>query len=247
MMTLQNDALQLVELNRQLIQTLGVLVEGNTEGGCRALEAYLVLRRGLRDRMLDESVILIEDTTAREILHKISSGESLDLDKVVRLLEEFTGVDLAVAEFDDAEMEKLGDELFYSWYSHHNYVAALAELRPLILQCDVSENVKHFVGEVKQCYAFQQYDAAIAMCRTLLEASARDVGERNGQPFRKGMYGRKLFGKVSTGPLRGKLGDLYDCLSEVSHGRKTVTPEGTRVLFRETLSAIEGLYGSPRP
>ena len=133
------------------------------------------MRTCLRTRILDESAISIEDTTARQILHKISSGDGLHSDKVVKRLKELSGDDLAVGEFDDADMEKLGDELFYSWYSHHNYVTALAELRPLILQSDTSESVKHLVGQVKGCYAFQQYDAAFALCRTLLEASIRDI------------------------------------------------------------------------
>ena len=202
--------------------------------------------------MLEESVISIEDATAREVLHKITSGEGLHSDKVLKLLEELSGDELTVGEFDDGDMEKLGDELFYSWYSHHNYVAALAELRPLILQCNTSGSVKHLVGQVKQCYAFQQYDAAFALCRTLLEASIRDICVRCElipEPGDKAILldkysWRCLRDKVSCGSLNEKLKDLYGHLSEVLHARRSVTAEEVQAVFQETLSAIEELYGS---
>ena len=227
-MTLQDDALRLAELDRQVIQALKSFVEGNGEEFSHVLDEYRKLRIDLKSRMLDESAISIEDITAREILHKISRGEGLRFDKFVKWIEELSGDDLAFGEFDDADMEKLGDELFYSWYSPHSYVTALAELRPLILQCDTSPSVKHFVGQIKGCYAFQQYDAAFALCRTLLEASIRDICVRCEllpEPGEKVTLLEKynwrcLRDKVSCGSLNEKLKGLYERLSEVLHRAK---------------------------
>ena len=85
------------------------------------------------------------------------------------------------------------------------------------------------------------------MCRALLEESAREIGEQRGLRRRKGMYGPKLFKKVSSGPLREKLEDLYERLSKVSHAQREATRGDARKVFQKTLSAIEELYESPRP
>ena len=244
-MALQDDALRLAELNRQVVQTV---MEGNGQEFGRALDAYRELRLSLKSRMLDEPTVSIEDARARGVLHKISTVEGLDTDWIVRKLEEFSGDDgLPFGKFDDAEIEHLGSELFYSWYSHHEYITALSELRPLILRCDTSMSVRRLVREVKQCYAFQQYNAVFAMCRALLEESARDIGKQRGLARLSGKYGPDLFKKVSSGPLRKKLGDLYGRLSKVLHALREATAKDAHEVFQETLSAVEELYEIHRP
>ena len=248
-MALQDDALRLVELDRLVFQTL---MEGISEEGSRVLGEYLELRISLKSKMLDESVVSIEDGMAREVLHKISNGEGLPTDGFVKRLEELSGDDLALGEFDDVDIERLGSELFYSWFSHHEYVNALAELRPLILRSDAPQSVRRLVQEAKDCYAFQQYDAAFALCRMLIEASIRDICVRRGllpEPDDKVVLlekysWRSLRNKVSCGSLNEKLEILYGRLCEVSHARRSATAEEARAMFRETLSAIEELYGN---
>ena len=239
-MALQDDALRLAELNRQVVQAV---MEGNGEEFGRALDAYRELRLSLKSRLLDEPTISIEDTKARGVLHKISTVEGLDADWVVRKLEEFSNDDgLPFGKFDDVEIQHLGSELFYSWYSHHEYITALTELCPLILRCDTSMSVRRLVREVKQCYAFQQYNAVFAMCRALLEESAREIGEQRGFVGLRGKYGPDLFRKVSNGPVRKKLGDLYGRLSKVLHALREATAKDAHEVFQETLSAVEELY-----
>lgn len=246
-MSLQDDALRLVKLDQQVVRTL---VEGNTEELGRALDAYIELRKSLKVRMLDESAASVEDAKAAEVLRNVGSGDGLPSDKIVERLAAHSGEELSAGEFDDVDLEELGSELFYSWYSHYDYVTALGELRPLILRCDPSESVKRLVGQVKSCYAFQQYDAAYGLCRTLLEASIRDICQRCGLfpdlgenvvLFEKYNWGQ-LRDKVSSGPLREQLSDLYRRLCEVLHARRTVTAEEARGVFRETLLVIEELY-----
>ena len=247
-MTLQDDALRLIELGRQVEQAVEDLRKDNFNEFVRALAEYVKLRVSLQHRMLDEDVDQSEDSRAREVLHKISpTGEGLEADRFVKAYREVTGdSDLAAfGELDDAEVEELGLDLFYSWYSHYEYVRALAELRPLIPGCDVSPTVKRLVGEVRQCYAFQQYDATLTMCRALLEASVRDIGERRGVIRPKGEYDWKfLRNKFSSGLLNQKLQDLHKRLSEVSHARREASAKEALSVFRETLSTIEELYKS---
>jgi hypothetical protein len=95
---------------------------------------------------------------------------------------------------------------------------------------------------VKDCYAFQQYGAAYALCRTVIEASVRDICVRrrlfpdlgeNVVIFEEHKW-HKLRDKVSSGPLRERLRNLYADLSVVVHGRKSVAKEDARRAFEET-------------
>lgn len=246
-MSLQDDALRLVELDRQVVQAIG---DGHFEGLISALVAYLELKSSLRRQLLDESAIPVEDAEAREVLRKIDRNDGFRSDKIAERINDRPGEDLTAEVFDDADFERLGSDLFYSWYSHYEYVSALHELRPLILRCDTSETVKRLTGQVKRCYAFQQYDAAFGLCRTLLEASIRDICVRrrlfpdlheNAVLFERFTWA-KLRNKVSTGHLNEKLKDLYERLSEVLHARKTVGENEAREVFGDTLLVIEKLY-----
>lgn len=224
-MTLQDKALRLRDLEGQVVQA----IDGHTENLHHMLGEYLELKASLKRKILDESAISVEDARAREVLRKI--GE-------------------AVEEIDEADIEQLGSDLFYSWYCHQEFLRALAELRSLILRCDTPESVERLVEQIKRCYAFQQYDAAFALCRTLLEASIRDICVRrrlfpdlsaNAVLYEK-LTWYKLRNKVSTGDLNGKLEDLYTRLSKVLHARRTVMFNEARDVYLETLRVIEELY-----
>lgn len=160
-MSLKDDALRLVELDQQVVRAI---VEGNTEELFAALGAYMELRKSLKTRLLDESTASVANAEAAEVLRKISGGEGLPSDKIIERLAAHSGEDISAGDFDDAEIEELGSKFFYSWYSHHEYIAALAELRPLILRSVAPESVTRLVRQVKNCYAFQQYDAAYGSC-----------------------------------------------------------------------------------
>ena len=246
-MTLHDDALRLAELDLQVVQTL---VDGHTEDFGRALAEYLTLKANLKQRMLDESTISIEDAEAREVLRRIGRNDSFRSDEIVERIKDRTGEDLAAEEFDDADLERLGSDLFYSWYSHEEYVRALRELRPLILGCNTLESVVRLVEQIKRCYAFQQYDAAFGLCRTLLEASIRHICVRrklfpdlsDSEVLYERVTWCKLRNRVSCGHLREELKDLYKRLCEVLHAQRTVGPNEAREVFGETLLVIEKLY-----
>ena len=251
-MALQNDALRLAELDRKIDQFLRE--RKIEEEFFRALTEYVGLRESLQRKMLEEDVVSIEDARAREVLHKISSGEGLEADNVVRVLGEVRGdPDLAVfGELDDATIEAW-DDLLYSWYGPYEYVRGLAELRPLISECDASPIVKRLVGKARQCYAFRQYDATTVMCRVLIEAAVRDICERLGLIRRSSKSYRdnwsRPLGKVTRTlgieeSLKKKLKRLHGALCKVAHAEKEATPQEALSAFHETLSALEELYES---
>ncbi len=243
-MSLQHDAMRLAELVR-------AVVEGNVEELAASAGAYIARRKHLQARLLDESAASVADADVAQVLRKISTGDGLPSDKVIERLWAQIGESNEFHEFDEQEIEQLGSKLFYSWFSHHEYITGLAELRPLILRAPISESVSRLVRQVKDCYAFQQYDAAYVLCRIVIEASIRDIcvrrqlfpdREDNVILFAKFNWG-ELRDKVSWGPVRERLQNLFSDLCTVIHGRKTaIARDEARKAFEETLQVIELLY-----
>lgn len=109
----------------------------------------------------------INDKFAKEILHKISQGEALPAERAFQgsVLEEYF-----VDELHENEIEQLGSDLFYSWFSHYEYIEGLYNIGSLILSIGkIPENLVHFIHEARNCYAFQQYSAVYSLCRTILD------------------------------------------------------------------------------
>ena len=248
-MALEEDLLRLAELDRHAVRAL---LEGDTEDFPRALGAYFAFRNELKRRLLAEPVVSVSDAEAADILRKITTGDGLPSDAVIERLSWQMEEGDKLTDFDDYDIEELGSEHFYSWFSHHEYITALAELRPLIVRASASAAVASLVRQVKNCYAFQQYEAAFTLCRVVIEASVRDICvKRNLFPdlgdnvllFEHRNW-RQLRDKVSSGDLRTGLEDLYSRLCAVVHARKTVTREEARRTFEDTLRMIERLYES---
>ena len=243
-MSLEGDALRLRELDQQLVRAVR---EGDIDAFRTVPVAYVELLESLKTALLDKTAISVADIDAAEVLRKIGSGEGLLSDTIIARLR---CVDPSPDDYSEEELWELGSELFYSWYSHSEYVTALAQLRPLILYSAASEDVSRLVWKAKQCYAFLQYDAVCALCRALLEASSRDIcvrcelfPGRNEDDVRYGQVSwRELQEEVSCGRLRNKLKGLYGRLSVVVHGRQRVNADRAREMFGETLEVIEQLY-----
>ena len=107
-----------------------------------------------------------------------------------------------------------------------------------MLPNDVPEKIERLLRQARDCYAFQQYDAAIGMCRILLEASMRDA-------FRIGdikISWSDLLKKVSDEPLKCELGALYDRQCYVVHARSSEGPGDAPDVFWKTLQGVEKLY-----
>ena len=153
-MSLQDDALRLETLDQYVVQAV---VEGDGSALGTALVAYVELRERLRISLLDKSAETISDRSAAETLRKMGSGEGLVSDNIYDRLVTRSGEGISTCNFDETTLEELGSYLFYSWYSHNEYVKALSKLRPLILRSTTSGIVERLVWQVKQCYAFQQY------------------------------------------------------------------------------------------
>lgn len=244
---LRADVLRLAELNRDIVKAV---VEGRYDRLSSSLNEYLDLRKGVQRRLLDRSVVVIENDMAADVLRKIAAGEGLTADKVASKIAGLAGEPQELHEFEMGELEDMGEELFHSWISHVDYVRGLAELRPLVLSAKTSESVSRLVEQARRSYAFQQYDAASALCRMLVEASVRDICDRYGLFADLGSNvvsmekytWRQLRDKVSVAELNDWLKDVYCELSKVVHGRLSVTQDKARRDFEEVMRVIEALY-----
>lgn len=248
-MPLQDDLLALDIASQRVIDAL---LKKDVEILTPALADYESLRKSVRIGMLAQSVVAVDDPRAVAILRTITTGDGLPPDRLIKYLTMMSdGNDLS-EEFSEEDLDKLGSELFYSWFSHFEYVMGLAELRPLVIRSPAGVSITGLVAQIKNCYAFQQYEAAYSLCRTLIEASIRDIcmqrqlfpslGDK-GAFFEKYSWGH-LRDKVSTGPLREQLRLLYSELSMVLHGRKCVAKNEARCAFEDTIHIIEELYAA---
>ncbi len=246
-MSLQDNLLALDIIDRRVVKAV---VERDGVNLIPAVSEYESLRKSIRTRLLNQSVASVDDARAIDLLRKITTGDGLPTDRIIEHMVSMTGSDQLPEEFGDEELDALGSDLFYSWFSHVEYVTGLAELRPLVVRASVRENVAQLVRQIKDCYAFQQYEAAYSLCRTVIEASIRDICVRcqlfpnlseNVILFEKFNW-RQLREKVSSGSLEGQLKLIYSELSTVLHGRKTVSKDEARHAFENTLQVVEKLY-----
>ena len=159
-------------MDRRVVKAV---VERDWDDLIPALSEYKSLRKSIRTRLLNQPVTSVDDTQAIDLLRKITTGNGLPTDKLIEHMVSITGSDQLPEEFSEEELNSLGSDLFYSWFSHVEYITGLAELRPLIVRASVGENVTRIVRQIKDCYAFQQYEAAYSLCRTVIEASIRDI------------------------------------------------------------------------
>lgn len=246
-MSLQDQLLALSLIDGRVVKAA---IDRDMESLRIALGEYIVLRKTIRTGLLDQPVASIEDPHAVDLLRKITTGDGLPTDKFIEGLTSTTDPGQLLEEFSEEELDSLGSRLFYSWFSHVEYVTGLSELRPLVVRSSAAKSVVGLVRQVKDCYAFQQYEAAYALCRTLIEASVRDIcvqrqlfhdlGE-NVILFEKFNW-RQLREKVSSGSLEERLKLVYSELSTVVHGRKSVSKDEALHTFKATLQIVEALY-----
>ena len=165
------------------------------------------------------------------------------------MLESQSEEKVSLEALDDSEIEQLGSDLFYSWYSHYEYIETLYDIGSLIVSITIPEALKTYVSEARSCFAFQQYNAVYGLCRTILESAIRHSCERKGYLKRGGNVvdiesykPAELINKAAKGDLRDRVKDIYSKTSTLLHGRKTIKSEDAKKMFRDTLKAVQDLY-----
>lgn len=153
----------------------------------------------------------------------------------------------------DKEVWDLGSHLLYSWISHYEYVRNIFKVNTLILTAKIPSVLRVYFDEARNCFALQQHNAAITMCRAILEAAAKDLCERKGL-FQKASdkiveINSKVFHQlikaVAHGSLKKRAVRLYfHDACPVVHGDRSVGPEEALRVLRETTSVVQELYSA---
>ena len=247
-MNLQNELLNLAELDRQIIRAF---MENDGDVLQLALADFLETRDRVQEVLLDSAAVDIECDEARAILQKMTTGGGLHAEKLISQLSGSAGNSFDPT-FDEDTVQELGEKLFYSWFSHHEYIEALSELRPLIISSKSSDAVSDLIHQTRHCYAFQEYNAVVTLCRALIEVCIRDICVRRELfpdveddivLFEKYNWSA-LRHKVTSGKAETRLRNFYSDLSTVVHGRerRVIGQDVAYQTFQTTLEILEDLH-----
>ncbi len=252
---LVQKAMRIRELDKLVIKAV---IEWDIEQLGKLVDEYRELKKTIKIDLMQNPVISIPDINdkfAREVLQKVSSNQALPGEKAFHgnTLEEYF-----LDELDDADIEQLGMDLFYSWFSHYEYVEGLYNIGSLILSVSrIPEYLLNFIDEARQCFAFQRYTAVYSLCRTIIEIVVRDICVKHGlvqgptvkeKPlkFFEPPELREMIVEICRlpkyKPLKERLDKIRVNANFLIHGNCTATSKEAKDLFSETLGVIQELY-----
>jgi hypothetical protein len=244
---LTQDAITLKKLDKLSVKWV---LEWNVEELMKTLQEFMDLKKKIKKEMIECPVAKIHNDVAQEVLRKISQSEEFQTEKIIKGIENQTGssFEFDKLDFEEADSDEMRD-LFYSWFSHYEYLQGLYEVGSLFVSYSVPDTLTSYVSEARSCYAFQQYNAVYGLCRIILEIAIRHRCERMGI-IRKNekivdfdsYRPSELINKSTRGILKDKVKDIYSNTSTLLHGRKTVTKDDAIKMFKDTLSIVQELY-----
>jgi hypothetical protein len=154
-------------------------------------------------------------------------------------------------ELSEAEVSELGQDLFYTWISHYEYVRDIFKLNTIILRTTIPEGLFAYVAEARSCFALQQYNAVVSMCRTILEGAAKDLCEKRGffELHKENVIeiNPRVFNQLITQVSKGKLKRravriYYRDACPVVHGHRSMNADGALRVLQETMDVVQELY-----
>ncbi len=250
---LVDASLKLKELSRVIDRA----IEGtDSELILNQLDEFLGLKRDIKTLLVDIPYANIRNVEAREIIRKISMDEPFPADEFIKIIEEAlekqTGKKIKYDELTDEEFDELGFEVFFSWFSHYDYVKNMYRIGSLILGISVPKELQNLISEARACCAMLQYNAVYSLCRTSIEVSIRHIIEKRklknfktGKEFnfQEDYCVKDLIRAVSRNQLRDKIIDLYyEVLSPVVHGKKSTNFDESGIALKKTLEVVYELY-----
>ena len=169
------SASKLIETDKKVVKAI---VESDFNILKELFEDFRSYKIKVQKGLSQVSVIENVDASTKEILARVQ--RSFPTEVVIKRLEGTSDDDDAFLELTDAEITELGSDLLYSWISHYEYVRNIFKINTLILKTKISNELRQYVQEVRNCFALEQYNAVISLCRTILEAAAKNICEKKG-------------------------------------------------------------------
>lgn len=253
-------ARRLIELGPLIVRAI---IEWRTDEWARYFSEFADIKTQLQKALTIERSLLNLPGSAladvRAVLKKIAAGEPLPVEQAL------SGGPLKNAlpgPLTEDDFEELGRESLYSWLSHVEYAEGLYRAGALVVACgEVPKNLERFAEEARQSFAFQQYNAVCALCRTMFEIALRDIAisydiipRDTGKVTHLAARGRKPHGPdlndmiqqitehSDLRHLRTLLHGIRQATNAVVHGSQSVSENEALRILKETLSGIHRLY-----
>ncbi len=248
-------ALRLKELDKLIIKAI---ITSDSDHFVDYIIEFNTAKKFIRSYGLEHPLVNmqeIEDPNARFIIQKVMSGEPFSVEKATfgSTIEE-----VLKGELNETEIEQLGSDLFYSWFSHYEYIEGLYEIGALTLSCGkVPNNLSSFVDEARHCYVFQQFNAMYSLCRTILEICIKDVATAckilpadihnvrhlaSRTPDLCDLINQLCDQFTIFDTIREQLHKVRRATNYIIHGNRLVKREEAKDMLRETLLVIQRLY-----
>jgi hypothetical protein len=227
-MNIEQKALELARLRDELSAPL---IDEDFERWIGLLAQVHSVVESLQEALIKRSSVTVQNPEAATVLREIH-----------------------LSDFEN--IERLGEELLYSWFSPREYGLELSLVDALILPISVPAPMRVFVEEARQCYAFGQYNAVYSLSRTILESAVNDLCIRaKHMPkrildedlfYKEGYSFRKRLSFLSSGSRLERIAGQYKVLCGVIHGGATADGFESLKALVETLGLVRDLYASNR-
>lgn len=239
---LVRDASALIEADRKVVKSV---VESQIEDFPKHLTEFRDIKLRVLRKLGEYGVIDGINNQEKEIL--LRAQRKFPSDHILEQLSEEREDEAFYYTLSDDEISDLGSDLLYSWISHYEYVRDIFKVNSLILQTTIPSEVATYVREARDCFAFQQYNAVVSMCRTILEAAAKDLCEKQGFFAPPGKNNPRVFNQLISAVCKGALkrravGIYYSDGCPVVHGDRAIDAGEALRVVRETLDVVQNLY-----
>lgn len=246
MKDLIQQATTLIDLDRKVVKAI---VESDFDKISPLLSEFRETKISVLKKFSELSIVENVDDSTRQILDRVQ--REFPTDSIIRNLENKTGADSSFFELSWEEADKIGSDLLYSWISHYEFVRDLFKVNTLIFQSTIPTGLRQYINEVRNCFAFQQYNATISLCRTILEAAAKDICEKKDffKPYGDNVIEinpekfSQLIKAISSGELKKRAVKLYyRDACPVVHGDRAVTSDAALRILQNTTEVVQKLY-----
>jgi hypothetical protein len=243
---LVRDASALIETDRLVVKAV---VESDFDSLPALISKFREKKKRVQSGLSQFPVVEGADEAAKEVLARVQ--RKFPTDSVIEELEGSVGEEGSLYELSDEEAWELGSDLLYSWISHYEYVRNIFKVNTLILRTKLPASLRQYVLEARNCFALEQNNAVISMCRTILEAAAKDLCEKKGffEPHGEKVIEinpkvfNQLIGAISSGKLKRRAVRIYyRDACPIVHGDRSVNGGQALRVLRETTDVVQELY-----
>jgi len=244
------DSSALIEIDRKVLKALGNLeARDDLETIVDLADDFRKIKLKVKKTLSELTVVESVNDETKELLGRVQ--REFETDDIIKQLVETIPALESVFELSVDEGFDIGSDIFGSWISPYEYVRDIFKVTTLILQTAIPKALRTYIWGARNCFALQQHNAVISMCRTILEAAVKDLCEQKGffeaQPDNIIEINPAVFNQLIKAISRGKLKRrairiYYREACPVVHGDRLVNAEEALRVLQETMDVIQNLY-----